>query len=96
MCWQPRHNTRQHALLPPRFLGIDAWLTSQMNVALIRSYVGHVIYGSMNNQALTDVRSTGAGIKCQHCILDTNRFPDTCKLYNTPLNPLSLTTAKAA
>ena len=52
------------------FLDIDAWMTSQMNVALIRKLRGslmclaysflHVTHGCFNNQALTDVRSTGA------------------------------------
>ena len=30
------HNTRPHAQLPPSFLGMDAWMTSQLNLALIR------------------------------------------------------------
>ena len=33
---QPGHNKRPHARLPPSFLGLDAWMTSQLNVALIR------------------------------------------------------------
>ena len=36
MSGQPRHNTRPRARLPPSFLGMDAWMTSQLNVALIR------------------------------------------------------------
>ena len=30
------YNTQPHALLPPSFLGMAAWMTSQLNVALIR------------------------------------------------------------
>ena len=31
----------ENGLLPPVFLGMDEWMTSQLNVALIRSYVSH-------------------------------------------------------
>ena len=34
---QPGHSTRPHARLPPSFLGMDAWMTSQLDVALIRT-----------------------------------------------------------
>ena len=33
--WAAEHNKRPHARLPPSFLGMDAWMTSQLNVALI-------------------------------------------------------------
>ena len=33
---QPGHNKRPHARLLPSFLGMEAWMTSQLNVALIR------------------------------------------------------------
>ena len=41
--WQPGHNTRPHARLPPRFLGMYAWMTSQLNVALIRKLRGALL-----------------------------------------------------
>ena len=73
---QTWHNERPHARLPPSYLGMDAWLTSQLTVALIPSYMGHwyvwlfwnVSYGCFYNQALTDVRSTDAGIECLYCM----------------------------
>ena len=56
------------------FLGVNAWMTSQLNVALICELSGSfmclayfVIYECCHNQALADVRSTGAGIKCLYC-----------------------------
>ena len=33
---QPGHNTRPHVWLPPPLQGMDAWMISQMVVALIR------------------------------------------------------------
>ena len=75
---QPGHNTRLHARLSPSFLSMCAWMTLQLNVAFIRKGVlGHwcawlilwrVIGGCLYNQALADVRSTGAGSKCLYCI----------------------------
>ena len=32
----PKHNTWPHTRLPPSFLGMDVWMTSQLNVALNR------------------------------------------------------------
>ena len=29
---QPGHNTHTDARLPPNFIGMDAWITSQLNV----------------------------------------------------------------
>ena len=55
---------------------MNAWMNSQQNVALIHKprgvdvhdiFFGDVIHGCLNNQALADVRSTGAGIKCLYC-----------------------------
>ena len=51
-----------------------AW-TSQLNTALIRSYVGqlhawlfqYIIHRRVYNQVLTGVQGTRAGIKCLHC-----------------------------
>ena len=60
-------------------------MTSQLNVALIHNYMGHnvlglfsghVVHGCLYNQALADVRSTGAGIKCQHCTFSPCKFVD--------------------
>ena len=33
--WQPGHNAQTHVQWPPSFLGLDAWITLQLNVALI-------------------------------------------------------------
>ena len=74
---QPGHNTRPHTRLPPSFLGMDAWTTSQPNVALIsklrRSLMclasfWNAIHGYLYNQVLAIVRSIGAGIKCLYCM----------------------------
>ena len=68
---------RLHAA-PPSFLGIDAWMTSKLNVALISQvtwviYVlglfWHVIHWYLYNQALADVRSTYAVINCLYCTI---------------------------
>ena len=74
---QPGHNTRPHARLPHIFVAMDAWMTSQLNLSLIRKLRGslmcfaelfwHGIQGCFYNQALADVQSTSAGIKCLHC-----------------------------
>ena len=32
---QPGHNTQPHASSPASFMGIDAWMTTQLKVALI-------------------------------------------------------------
>ena len=77
MSRQPRHNTSQHAQLPPTFLGRDdlttglsfdskaTWVTDVLSMLF-----WHVIHGCLYNQALADIRSTGAGIKCLYCICD--------------------------
>ena len=69
----PGHNARPHARLPPSFLGMDAWMHSNL-ITKRRFYsqatqvigvhgffggVGHVIHGCLHNQALADVWSTG-------------------------------------
>ena len=55
-------------------------MTSQLKVALIRklrasvmclAYSLHIVNEYLNNQTLADVRSTGAGIKCLYCTLQT-------------------------
>ena len=58
---KPGQNTRPHARLPPSFLGMDAWMTSQLNVVLIHKLRGsliclakifrNVIHGSLYNHA---------------------------------------------
>ena len=40
---QPGHNTRLHARLPRGFLGMKAWMTSQLNVALICELPGSLM-----------------------------------------------------
>ena len=73
------YNTRPYAQLPPSNLGMDARMTSQLNVALIRKlrglcvclpYLLNVIHGCLYNQTLADVKSTGGEIKCTHCRCD--------------------------
>ena len=78
MLGQPGHNTRPHAWSPPSFLGMNAWMTSKLNAALIRTLRGSLMClayffdmvpnGVFHNQALADVWSTDAGIKCLYCI----------------------------
>ena len=36
MRWQPGYKTRPHDGLPLGFLGVDAWMTSQVNAVLNR------------------------------------------------------------
>ena len=74
---QPGRNTRLHSRMLHNFLGMDAWMTSQMKVALIRKVRGSLMCLAyffltcypleFQNQALADVRSTGSGIKCLYC-----------------------------
>ena len=74
----PGHNTQPHAQLPPSFLVTDAWMISQLNVALIGKLHGSLLCLAhffdrwlsmfLYNQSLADVRSTGAGMKYLHCI----------------------------
>ena len=58
---------------------MNAWMTSQLNAALIRklrgslvclAYFSDVIQKCLYKQELADVRSTVAGIKCLHCIVN--------------------------
>ena len=74
---QPGHNTQPHARAQPSFQGIDAWITSELNEALVCKLRVSLMslsdifdipsVGVLYNQALADVRSTGAGIKCLYC-----------------------------
>ena len=75
---QSGHDTRPHAWLPHSFLGMDAWMTSQLNVAMFRklrwslkclAYLLKCYQRVFYNQALADHRSTGAGIKCLNCMV---------------------------
>ena len=43
MCGRPGQNTRPHARLPSSFPGMDAWMTSQLNVVLIHKLRGSLI-----------------------------------------------------
>ena len=61
-----------------QFLAIGAWITSQMNVALIRKLRGSLMSSpyffemlsmSVFNPALADVQSAGAGVECLYCML---------------------------
>ena len=40
----PGYNTRPNARLPPSFLGMDVWITSQLNLSLIRKLRGSLIH----------------------------------------------------
>ena len=40
---QSGHNTRLDTRFPPIFLGMDAWVTSQLNVALARKLRGSLV-----------------------------------------------------
>ena len=40
---QPGHNSRPHIQLLLCYLGMDAWMTSQLNVALIRNARGPLV-----------------------------------------------------
>ena len=72
------HNARRCALCAPSFLDMDAWMTAQLNVALIRKLRGSLMcladcfdmlmHGCLYNQALADISVTGAGINCLSCI----------------------------
>ena len=73
---QPGHNTRPYVQFPPSLPGMDAWMALQLNVAFIHQLSRHlrlfrlffdVIHGCLYNQTLTDVQSTGAGIKYLYC-----------------------------
>ena len=74
---QPGHNAQPHARLKPSFQGIDAWITSELNEALVCKLRVSLMslsdifdipsMGVLYNQALADVRSTRAGIKCVYC-----------------------------
>ena len=76
---QPGHNAQPHARLQPIFQGIDAWITSELNEASVCKLRVSLMsltdifdipfMGVLYNQALADVRSTGAGIKCLYFIL---------------------------
>ena len=65
------HNT--HTLLPPSFLGMDAWMTPRLNNELrFASYDVLGLFSDMlsmcyYNQALVDILSAGTGIKYLYC-----------------------------
>ena len=59
---QPGHDTRPHARLPSSFLGIDAWMNSQLNAALIRKLRGSLMCVAY----FIDMLSAGV-CKTRHC-----------------------------
>ena len=74
----PSHNTRPHIRLSPIFLGMDACMTSQLNVDLICKLSGasmcltsffdiHVIHWCLCSLAMAGFRSIGARIKWLYC-----------------------------
>ena len=40
---QSGHNTRPDTWLPPIFLGLNAWMTSQLNITLARKLRGSLV-----------------------------------------------------
>ena len=40
---QPGHNAHPHTRLPPSYLGMNAWMTSQLKVALIHKLRGSLM-----------------------------------------------------
>ena len=75
---QAVHSTRPHARLPPSFLVRMitgpwprnwAYFIRQINGSLmcLAHFSWFVTHGFLYNQALENVRSTGAGIKCLYC-----------------------------
>ena len=73
MLGPPWYNTRPHAPMTPSFLGMDALMTSQLNVALIRRLRGSLMCLAyfltcylwlFVQPVLADVRSTSAQFKC--------------------------------
>ena len=71
--WAVGPDTRPYARLPHSFIGMVAWMSSQLNVALFcklrgllmcLAYLLTCFSRMFYNQALADHRSTGAGIKC--------------------------------
>ena len=69
---QPGQSTRPHARLPPRFLGMDACMTSQLDVALIRKLRDSMMCLAYCLQCYihgcrcmgVDNRSSSTGIRC--------------------------------
>ena len=76
----PGHNSRPHARYQPSVRGMDTWMFSQLDAALIRKLRGSLVFLAyffltaypwvLYNETLVDVRSTGAGIKCLYCSTD--------------------------
>ena len=72
---QPGHNTRVNATQIPGHGYMDDLTTERsydvqaMWIIDVLGFFIHFIHRRVYNQALADVRSTGAGIKCQHCRL---------------------------
>ena len=65
------HNTRPYTRLPPGFMGMDDLTTDlirKQRVSLMSlGFVLNCYLWMLYNQALADVPSTGAGIKCLYC-----------------------------
>ena len=71
------HNTQPPARLPLNFLGLDTWMTSKLNVALIRKLGGSLVYLTyfltcypwvfVHSGTIADVRLICAGNKCLCC-----------------------------
>ena len=72
---QPRYNIQPHTWLPPIFMGMNAKMTSQLNVAVIHKLRGSLMclayfltcYPCLYNQALADLWLTGGENKCLYC-----------------------------
>ena len=67
---QVGHKTRPHAQLPSSCMGMDD-LTTDSPATWVIDVLGllfDIKHRCLYNQALANVRSTGAGIKCLYCI----------------------------
>ena len=95
MSGQPGQNTRPYTWLPPSSLGMDAWMTSQLNIDLIRKLrtslmclaYFYAVHGCLCSQARADVRSTGAWIECPYC---TNRCWSVDVMQRAPITLILL------
>ena len=90
--WAAGRNTRPHGRLPPSYLVMNGWMSSQLKAALfyrlhgssmsVAFFYQYVTHGNLYNQALADVRSNGVGIKCLYTMMP-QRFQT---FYNSVLD----------
>ena len=97
----PRHNTRPHASLPQSFLCMDDLKTERSfdsQAMWVIDALGflfwHVVYECLYNQALADVRSTGAEIECLNCTGLIWLVKRACWIHAEDINTVSDCTRK--